>query len=207
MWGVYKPPGWYRGRPGAVRGRSHPCPAGAPRSVPPGAPRPRKRGCRTRSVGQRARVAPWGPAGGTLGTISSTPSPSRTLLPSRASGQSVISVKSFMAAGGSGLSLAKILPGALRPPAPPAAPPQLSPWARGGVGTLLSLRAGAVAGPALEPRSPPEGRARRAGSAGSPGRQRPQSPGRPLPPRPVNPAQLRMPRSGSGTENRRLKGE
>lgn len=30
---------------------------------------------------------------------------------------------------------------------------------------------------------------------------------RPLPPRPVNPAQLRKPRSGSGTESQSLKGE
>lgn len=146
---VYKPPGWYRGHPGVVLGQSHPCLA--PRSVPPGAPRPQKRGCRTRSVGQRVRLAPWGP----VGTTSSTHTPSPTLLPSRASGQSVISVKSFMAAGGSRRSLAKILPSALCPPAPPPCPPQLPPWVSGRRGDPCSPLRGEGGGNASSTRGSP----------------------------------------------------
>lgn len=92
---------------------------------------------------------------GTLGTTSSTHTPSPTLLPSRASGQSVISVKSFMAAGGSWRSLAKILPSALCPPALPPSPPQLPPWVLGQRGDRCSPLWGEDGGNASSTRGGP----------------------------------------------------
>lgn len=154
---MYKPPGWYRGRPGATWGWSHPCLVGTQCLALPGAPRPRRRGCRTQSAGEQAQVAPWGACPGDLrvakwGPLAGTPTPSLTLLWSRASGQSVISVKSFIAVGDSRCSLAKSLPGALcspaQPPSPPTAPPQLPPSALGRRGDPRSTHRGRGGGSA-----------------------------------------------------------
>lgn len=62
--------------------------------------------------------------------------------------------------------------------------------------------------PVPEPTEPPQGPCPPGRECGEPREADGPSPlCRPLPPHPVNPAQLRMPRSGSGTENQRLKGE
>lgn len=137
------PPGRYQGHPGAMWGWSHPWLAGARRLTLPGTRRPQRQGCRTRSAGERAWVAPRGArcrepwvAGGR--SRSGTTSPSPTLLWSRASEQSVISVKSFMVVGNSQRSLAGSFLSTLCPlaqlPVPPPAPPQLPPLALGWCG-------------------------------------------------------------------------
>lgn len=123
----------------------------------PGAPRPRRQGCRTQSAGEQAWVAPRGVRRGDpwvsrRGPLSGTHTPSPTLLWSRASGQSVISVKSFMAAGDSQRSLAKSLPSVLcppaQPPAPPPARPQLPPLVPGRRGDPRSRHRGRGGGSA-----------------------------------------------------------
>lgn len=139
-------------------------------------------------------VAPWGARCGDpwvarWGPIGSTPTLSPTLLWSRASGRSVISVKSFIAAGDSQCSLAKSLPSALclpaQPPAPPSAPPWLPPLAlgrrgdprsthrgRGGGSTSCAYTCRPSAGPCRAPRAMPA--APRVW--GAPGGRQPQSP-------------------------------
>lgn len=86
----------YRGHPGVMWLPPHPRLVAAQLGAPPGAPRPRRRGCRTQSARKQRCVALWGAA--LWRPIGWHPRPSPTSLRSTASGQSMISVKSFMVA-------------------------------------------------------------------------------------------------------------
>lgn len=136
-------------------------------------------------------MAPWGaccgdPQMARQGPSSQDPTLSPTLLLSRASGQSVISVKSFMAAGDSQCSLAKSLPRVLcplaQPPAPPTAPPQLPPSAPGRCGDPRSTHRGRGSGsadcaytchPSTRPRGAPRAMPTLPQVQGAPGGQQP----------------------------------